>query len=56
MSDPTTEYTVTRLRNGKPMAEGAKVHAKSVAEALVKAKALFPDCPDDTFEIEEDFV
>lgn len=52
------EYRIIRLRDGKKMAEGARVLAISVADALVKAKQLFsePECAGDTYEVEEDFA
>lgn len=50
------EFTVTRRRNGVRMAEGAAVRAVDVADALRKARALFPEasCEGDTFEVEEE--
>lgn len=44
-------YEIDRYRNGNLMAEGARVNADTPEEALRKAAALFPECPDDTFKI-----
>jgi hypothetical protein len=47
-----TIYYLIRMRGNQRMAEGAKVAADCAADAIEKAKKLFPECPGDTFEIE----
>lgn len=44
-------YTLDRYSRRGLMAEGAKVHAASDAEAIEKAHRLFREYPDDVFKI-----
>lgn len=44
------EYTFDRFRGSCKMAEGARVKAHSLEEAIKKARNLFPECPNDTFK------
>lgn len=47
------EYVLDRFVNGRRMAEGAKVQARSLEQAIEKARALFPPrrgCPEDLTE------
>lgn len=48
------EYHFDRFRNGREMAQGAIVKAVSPTEAFAKAKALYRECPNDTFVLRQE--
>ena len=47
---PVVEYEFDRYRNGQLMAQGARVEARDMSEALRKAVKLFRESPGDTFK------